>query len=137
MVIALEALYIFSTVTTKISILLFYRRLVSSSVSRTFRWIVYAAIAFVAAYFLAFIPLTFSECRPIEAAWMLSDIKWWWEHEHSVSCINEGLSLSISAIISATQDFIAFGLPLTLFSKLKIPPRQKIALAGIFVVGFL
>jgi hypothetical protein len=136
---AIEFLYLVSTVTTKISILLFFRRLVTGSMSRTFRWAVYSAIAFVIAYFVTFTITLFTTCRPFYVWWLVGN--WFWYEANKdkgvFKCDNEGRTIVASAAISALQDFVACGLPITLFWKLRIPTKQKIALGGIFTVGFL
>jgi hypothetical protein len=130
---ALEALYLTSTATTKISILLFYRRLSSGTVSNGFLYSVYAAIAFVAVYYFIFMINLFVGCQPIEAFWLQANPSWQGKYE----CINEAANLIAAAVISVIQDFLACGMPMVLFWKLRIPFRQKIALAAIFGVGFL
>jgi hypothetical protein len=134
---ALEFLYMVSTVTTKISILLFYRRLVPETVSRGFRWSVYGAISFVLAYFVTWEILLFTRYRPLYADWMLGNPFWWAEHKDEVHYINEGVVIASSAIVSAVQDFIVCGMPMMVFWKMTIPRRQRIALGAIFAVGFL
>jgi hypothetical protein len=128
---------VISTVTTKISILLFYRRLAAGCVSNRFIRCVYAAIAFVAAYFLIFFPMLYYQCRPMNAYWKQVDYVWYAENEKNFTCTNEGAVLVASAVVSALEDFIACGLPMALFWKLHIPKKQKIALAFVFSVGIL
>lgn len=129
----LEALYLTSTATTKISILLFYRRLSTGTVSSGFIYLVYAAIIFVVAYYFIFIINLFAGCQPIEAFWLqvdpFSSMKY--------HCINEGANLIAAGSISVSQDLLACGLPTILFWKLRIPPRQKFVLGAIFGIGFL
>jgi hypothetical protein len=126
-----------STATTKISILLFYRRLAAGSVSRAFMWAVYGSIAFVAVYFAIFFFMLFGVCRPLSTYWMQADYLWYAENEGKFDCLNEASILVASAVISAVQDFIACGLTMILFWKLRIPRRQKIALGAIFAIGIL
>ena len=73
---AIEASYIVSTSLTKISILLFYRRMAEGSISTRFRTIVFASIAFVAAYAFTFLITLFFGCRPLSATWNEVDITW-------------------------------------------------------------
>jgi hypothetical protein len=134
---ALETLYMFSTVATKISILLFYRRLIPETVSRGFRWSVYIAMSFIILYFLAFVILLFTRYHPIYADWMLGDPFWWAQHKDEVRGVNEGVIIASSAIISAVQDFIVCGMPMVVFWNMTIPKRQRIALGAIFAVGIL
>jgi hypothetical protein len=135
--IALEALYMVSTVTTKISILLFYRRLAEGTITNTFRYCVYAAIAFVLLYFVVFWINLFVGCRPLYAFWRLADIFWVTENAGNFQCFDEGANMVAAAVISVTQDFIACGLPSILLWKTQLPKRQKMALGAIFGVGFL
>jgi hypothetical protein len=133
----LEAMYLVSTTTTKISILLFYRRLTDGAVSKTFIYTVYAAIAFVAAYFVVFFINLFVGCRPINSFWLQVDPLWSAEHEGQYHCIDEAKNLIAAASVSVVQDFLACGMPAVLFWKLRIPRKQKIALGAVFGVGFL
>lgn len=129
----LEFLYLTSTATTKISILLFYRRLTTGTVSNSFLYCVYAAIAFVAAYYFIFTINLLVGCRPFYAFWMQVDPFW----DNKYKCIDEAANLVAAATISVVQDFIVCGMPTILLWKLRISSRQKIALAGIFGIGFL
>jgi hypothetical protein len=126
-----------STSTTKISILLFYRRLAEGSISTGFLYTVYAAIAYVVVYFVVFWINLFVGCRPFYAFWMQVDLVWNANNAGKYHCFDELKNLIIAAAISVSQDFIACGLPMILFWKLKVPRRQKIALGAIFGVGFL
>jgi hypothetical protein len=134
---ALEALYMVSTSTTKISILLFYRRLTADTISKRFLHCVHAAIAFVFVYFVIFLITLFATCQPIYAFWKQVDPTWNGLNEGKYHCINEEKDLLAAAVVSVIQDFIACGLPSVLFWKLRIPKRQKFALGAIFGVGFL
>lgn len=132
-----ELLYMVSTCVTKVSILLFYRRLAAGTITRGFQWSIYAAIAFVVAYFIGFFINMFLICKPFSTYWLQADYFWLNMHRNDFTCQNEGVVLVISAAISALQDFIACGLPMILLWKLHIPRRQKWALGAIFSVGLL
>ncbi|KAF1811990.1 hypothetical protein P152DRAFT_514656 [Eremomyces bilateralis CBS 781.70] len=134
---ALEQIYMLSTVTTKISILLFYRRLGVGAVTHRFLYCVYAAIAFVLGYFIVFTLTLWFHCRPISAFWLQVDILWNAKHKQDYTCINEPANLIAASTISVVQDFIVCGMPLVLFRNIRIPRRQKIVLAAVFGVGFV
>ena len=136
-VMALEATYILATGLTKISILLFYRRLVSGSVSNTFVWAIRASIFSVAAYIIAFENTLIFGCRPIDAYWNQVDPIWRTSGDHPYSCLNEVATLYAANITSILQDFLTFLMPLLLFAKLQLPIRQKVLLSVIFGIGFL
>jgi hypothetical protein len=126
-----------STVTTKISILLFYRRLAADTVTKTFLYFVYAAIIFVGLYFVVFWINLFVGCRPLNSFWNQVDLSWLSKNIDKYHCFDEAANLTAAAIVSVIQDFIACGLPLILFVKTRLPKGQKIALTAIFGVGFL
>jgi hypothetical protein len=132
----IEITYLISTCTTKISILLFYRRL-GGAVSPKFRWTVYAAIAFVVAYMLTCFINSFVQCRPLSAFWDRGNVFWVAAHQGDWYCVDEAATVVAASVISMVQDFIACLLPLALFARLRISYKQKIALAGIFGIGFL
>ncbi|KAF2401143.1 hypothetical protein EJ06DRAFT_555763 [Trichodelitschia bisporula] len=134
--IAIEAMYVISTTTTKISILLFYRRLVAGTISTAFLYATYITMASVLLSSLFFFFTLFAICRPMSTYWMQADWFWYAAHEKEFQCMAEDKLLVASAVISALQDFVTCGLPTVLFWKLRVPMRQKIALAGIFAVGF-
>ncbi|TID24545.1 hypothetical protein E6O75_ATG02910 [Venturia nashicola] len=133
----ISALYVISTSLTKISILLFYRRM-SDRVSKAFRFAVHACIVFVVAYMITFLTTLFLTCRPINAYWNQVYIPWALSHEEGVDyhCLNEPADLLAASAISIVQDFLVCGMPTLLFWKLKLPRRQKIALAAVFGIGF-
>jgi hypothetical protein len=139
MVMAIEATYLLSSAFTKISILLFYRRLSIGTLSPVFHWMVRLAIGFVilgtAGYELAI----FLSCRPLEAFWMKVNVTWARSNAVGVDyyCFNEAADLISATAMSIVHDFIACFMPLVLFWTLKMATRQKIALAAIFFVGFL
>ncbi|KAF2668345.1 hypothetical protein BT63DRAFT_273763 [Microthyrium microscopicum] len=135
---SLEALYIFSTALTKISILLFYRRMATGSISPLFRWIVRGCILSVILYVIAFILALFLGCKPLNAFWNQVDIRWLSTHVDGKDyhCFSEPNDLLSATVVSIIQDFIACFTPVILFWKLQLPFRQKLALAAVFFVGF-
>lgn len=139
----IEVFYMWSTCMTKISILLFYRRLAIGKISRRFLYTIYAAIAFVIAYFITFHLTLFLHCRPFRSYWKQADIRWYFKHNGSATkkadfvCSSESADLIANAITSILQDFIAVGIPMFLFWKLRVSWKQRIALAVVFGVGIL
>ena len=86
---AIEALYMVGTSLTKISILLFYRRMVAGSVSKGFLWVVYVSIFSVIAYMITFLFTVFFNCRPINAMWDQVDLSWVGSHYGQYTCVSE------------------------------------------------
>lgn len=132
----IQIFYLISTGTTKISILLFYRRL-TDRVSTRFQYILYGMIALVAGYSVgAFLTLLVG-CRPIHAYWMQIDQLWLAENQGKFTCHNEAISTVLIATFSMVTDFIVCILPMSLFLSLRLNWRRKFALAAIFGIGFL
>jgi hypothetical protein len=71
----MEIVYLWATGLTRVSILLFYRRL-GGSVSRAFKYTVYAAIASVVLYTIGFNIFAFTQCTPLHAYWNMGDVSW-------------------------------------------------------------
>jgi hypothetical protein len=132
----IQLTYLVSTVTTKVSILLFYRRL-TSGVSTPFRYAVYAAIIFVGSFCIAGLTTLLVGCRPFNAYWLELNPAWAAANEGKFYCYDEGPYIIAVATISMVTDFLVCVLPMMLFLRLNIGFRQKLALAAIFGVGFL
>ncbi|KAF2089621.1 hypothetical protein K490DRAFT_8203, partial [Saccharata proteae CBS 121410] len=130
---AISALYIIGTGLTKISILFFYRRMASGSVSNWFLYVVWANIIAIIAYMITFLCTLFLGCYPTNSYWNQAVPQW--AATHDWHCYNEGADMLTASAISVAQDFLACGLPLLLFWKLQISMRQKIALGAIFGAG--
>lgn len=126
-----------TTCTTKVSILLFYRRLAAGTITPMVQWMLYASIAFVIGYFVAFFINIFLICIPFNSFWLQADYVWLTLHREDFHCQDEAVVLVVSAAISAFQDILACCLPMILLWKLQIPKRQKYALGAIFSVGIL
>ncbi|KAF2417516.1 hypothetical protein EJ08DRAFT_80639 [Tothia fuscella] len=137
-VMAIEALYIISTGLTKISILLFYRRITDGAVSKPFRIAVKICIYSVTAYMIIFILTLFLGCHPLNSYWDQVNLLWAATHieGRDYHCIDEVANLLAASGVSVVQDFISCGMPMVLFWKLQMPARTKYALGAIFGVGF-
>ncbi|KAF2998207.1 hypothetical protein E8E13_004936 [Curvularia kusanoi] len=119
----------------KISILLFYRRLSARVVSNAFRWTTYITIGFIASSSIAFTIVPLVGCNPVSAFWdQVNVIKLLQGYEYH--CFDEGADIFSASVVSAVQDFITAVLPTFLYWDLRIPIRQKIALFGIFAIGY-
>lgn len=120
----------------KISVLIFYRRMAFQTLSKPFLWALRLAIASVIAYMIAFFCVLFTVCRPFNAFYKQVNMNWI-RAGNQYQCIDEGAYLLAGTSITVVQDFITATLPLVLFWKLQISFQQKIALAGIFALGYL
>ncbi|KAL1610059.1 hypothetical protein SLS60_001724 [Paraconiothyrium brasiliense] len=134
-VMAIESTFCLASGLIKVSILLFYKRLGSRAVSSTFRWAIRLTIVFITAYSIAFTLVPIFGCQPIAAFWEQSNIIKV-AQGYKYECFNEGADVFSAAVISCAQDLLTAILPTFLYWHLQIPVRQKIALFGIFAIGY-
>jgi hypothetical protein len=121
----------------KLSALLFYRRLSSRAVSPAFRWTMRIMMILVTGYTVAFVLVLAFACRPLEAFWeQVNFTKKLRPEGYQYSCINEGADVVANGIAATAQDFIVAFLPTLLCWKLQMPIRQKLALYGVFAIGY-
>jgi hypothetical protein len=138
-VVAAETMYLVSTGLTKVSILLFYRRLSSGTITPGFQWALIGAITSVILSTIAFTLALYVGCHPLDAFWNRVSFPWILTHVQGRDwhCFNEAADLLSAAAVSILQDFVACFMPMILFWKLQLPRRQKIVLGSLFVVGVL
>ncbi|KAK4997559.1 hypothetical protein LTR66_003038 [Elasticomyces elasticus] len=128
-----EVSFLISTCSTKISVLLFYRRMVLGSYSKKWKWATWVAIAFCAAYCLAFILTLFLICSPLDAYWKAFDLTYTGKYH----CANTSVSNPFVGTLSVVTDIYSVVLPGILLRNLRIPIQQKIGLNIIFGLGAL
>jgi len=124
---------------TKVSILLFYRRLVDGVFSRRLKWSVWSAILFVVLYNVAFIAFSLAECTPVQSSWKALEPTYHGAHKCVSPRAVEVSAIAISAI-SVITDLTTVTLPAVLLftmTKIRFSRRQRIALIVIFCFGYL
>ncbi|KAI0122730.1 hypothetical protein F4814DRAFT_458320 [Daldinia grandis] len=110
----------------KLSVLLFYRRIFSI---RAFRMVNNIFIGLTVAWGMAFTFAVAFQCTPVSTLWNRFEL------EYGAACIKVQpfyLSLAISDLI---LDVSIFVIPMPHVHRLKMPWKQKIAVAGIFLLG--
>jgi hypothetical protein len=122
-----------TTCLTKISILIFYRRLIERSYSRVMQWTIYIAIAFTMAYFFIFFFFLVLVCNPSRASWESLNIG----YRHAYHCGSRREADPLAAIVSVFSDAYAIVLPEIAISRLNMPRGQKIVLYCIFSCGMM
>lgn len=120
---------------TKISVLLFYRRLVDGTYSRRWKWLVIFAIAFTAAYTTAFCIMLLVNCTPTEAYWRAFDPKYALTQDYT--CLDTRIINTLAGVFAAASDVYAVALPCIITWHFSVPRAQKIALNIIFSLGLL
>jgi hypothetical protein len=135
----LEIVYITATGLTKISILLFYRRIVDSSIPKWLKWIARASILFVVMYMVTWTVAILLGCRPLDSYWLAINVGWRKSNVRGVDwqCYNEGVSTAVANAVSIIQDFLTCSIPMFIFWRLQMSRQRKIALAILFGVGYL
>lgn len=128
-----QIMYTLSLSSVKISVLLFYRRL-SVSFTRGFYIAVWAGIAYNIIYVAGFLLTLLLICRPIDAYWKSFNPAY--REAGNYTCGSEQIAEPLSAILSVIGDAYSTILPLVLVSRLSLPNRQKMALYGLFSLGF-
>jgi hypothetical protein len=124
---------------TKVSILLFYRRLVDGVFSRRLKWSLWGGILFVALYTLTFTAYTLALCTPVQSSWKALDPTYHGEHK----CIPvRGIQVGgiIISAMSVITDFVTVTLPAVLLftrTQIKFSRSQRVALIVIFCFGYL
>jgi hypothetical protein len=122
---ATSTLYAPAISTTKISILLFYRRIFTL---HRFNLLVWFLIWFCIAYIVGICIAALLECVPTQYRWDLT------VHGY---CINVGAEVVAGSAVSVTTDFIVLLMPIPFVAKLHTPLRRKLQVIGIFLLGGL
>lgn len=136
----IAAFFVLSSGFTKISVLLFYRRLVAGTCGKKFKWALWAGIGFIVAFSFVLLTLMFTACTNLEANWLRVDFKYVATHRGRFKCATVETSQRVAqfgGILSVLTDFYAVVLPAMLLHKIKISRRQKIGLMYIFGLGLL
>jgi hypothetical protein len=122
---AAATLYVPTISTTKISILLFYRRLFPH---QRFRQLVWFLVVFTAAYMVAMSLATLLECTPVDYAWnpMLDG-----------QCVNINKMTLVGGAINVATDFVVLLMPMPLVLGLRISLRRRLQVVAIFFLGGL
>ncbi|KAF2720942.1 hypothetical protein K431DRAFT_247912 [Polychaeton citri CBS 116435] len=130
-----QVLFNFSSCATKISVLLFYRRMVVDIPSRKWRYAIYTAIGFTAIYCMGILIALLTICRPIKAYWLAYDLNW----HKPYKCVKAEALDYVIGILSVVSDLYSVALPCVIlqYYHLNIPRRQKIALNTVFCMGTL
>lgn len=134
----LNILYLAQTGFAKISILLFYQRLVESTCSRRFRFAIWALIGVVLLYSIVISVIYITECLPVTAAWLRYDSNW--TSSNAVNCassIQNVVVAWIAGLFAVITTFLTTLLPSSLFVQIRLSKRARIALAIILALGFL
>ena len=127
--------FVLSTVCTKISVLLFYRRMIKDTIATRWLWALRAALAFTTCYGIAITVAYFCACQPLDALWRAFDPA----YDKPYACI-DGESLVVTAgVLSVVSDLLAVAIPCLMLRHYDLDAsyRQKVALNATFAAGLM
>ncbi|WPG97432.1 Hypothetical protein R9X50_00020700 [Acrodontium crateriforme] len=128
-----EFTFTFSTACTKISVLMFYRRMVAGTFSKRWKYATIAAITFTICYMIAFCLVLIFNCNPTDAYWKAWDPTWTTNYH----CADTITLNALSGIISVFSDLYCVLLPMGMTWHFEAPIGQKLALNAVFSLGLL
>lgn len=128
-----EICFLSTACLVKISVLLFYRRLVRDTFSPAWKWAVIAAIVVTVAYTVAFILALVFNCSPTEAYWEGFNPN----YTQSYSCVNTTILNTLSGFMGILGDLYSVVLPCIMTRNLTLPGPQKVGLYVVFSLGLL
>ncbi|KAI0970427.1 hypothetical protein F4678DRAFT_436795 [Xylaria arbuscula] len=120
-----QPIYYISVSLTKVSIILFYFRLLPQKSYRVFLWFM---MVFVILTGVSFTIAGIFQCSPIASAWNANI--------HG-TCFNQAALFYANGGFNIAQDSILYVLPTPILWKMNLPLKQRIALIGVFIVGGL
>lgn len=130
-----QVFFVCSSVATKLSILLFHRRMMHLTIDRRWMWAVRGSLAFTSAYGIGILLANMLICRPLEALWK----PYSGTYDVPYTCIDGSDIAVIAGVLSVVSDVVAVALPCLMLNHydLNIPRRQKIALNATFALALL
>ena len=128
-------LFLAASCFTKVSVLLFYQRVVQGTCTRRYKVSVWAALIFCVTYTVVFEALLWTPCRPVQAIWLRFDPTYTGKFQ-CVSPFTETWTAQLAGALSVFSDVYALILPGFLLMQLTMPIRQKVALYVVFGLGF-
>ena len=128
-----EIFFQISSCLIKISILLFYRRLVQRTTSRLMQMAIYFAISFTVVYMIATVTVLFVVCLPTSSYWESLDVS----YTKPYKCINTTVIDPLIVALSVFSDTYSLIIPHIVIRRLKMPKREKLMLYVIFGSGLV
>lgn len=128
-----QFIFLIGTCLVRISVLLFYRRMVKGTFKRRWKWSVWVAIGFTVAWTLGFCIMLLATCTPVEASWKVFDPT----YTEDWTCADTRPSNTAAGVLAVVSDCYSLFLPWSMIWPLDMPKRQKFALNIIFSFGII
>ncbi|OBT89070.1 hypothetical protein VE02_01965 [Pseudogymnoascus sp. 03VT05] len=121
-------LYLTSSSLTKISILVFYLRILVEKKDKLITKITLGAMII---YYVVFLIVLFAQCRPLPYYWeiLIPGAKG--------TCLDEGVHMVTAGVLNVIFDLIIFAIPLRSLFTLKIRTTQKLQVISLFSAGLI
>ena len=116
---------------TKISVLLFFLRLVNRRCHTALYYTVHAGIAFIVLCFIAFFFVLIFACKPVNAVYLAMD--WTWNGDYN--CAAREMSDLFNGVCAIASDVYSVLLPVFIVRGLQITRGRKIMLYIVFCCG--
>ncbi|KAE9971827.1 hypothetical protein EG328_005358 [Venturia inaequalis] len=111
----------------RLSILVFYYRLLEHVQIRKYRWVLHLNVAYVVSIYLCYLGTTIWACVPIEAYFI-------WPSPGV--CLNELYADTILSSFNTLSEAIIAALPIPVVLQLRMKPRQRWAVLSLLCLGF-
>ncbi|KAH8690831.1 hypothetical protein BGW36DRAFT_258641, partial [Talaromyces proteolyticus] len=129
----MEISFTVSTITTKLSLLWFCRRLLVKDAINFFSrktMVLDMCIILLAACGISFLVAELVQCRPLKAYWDIFAT-------YPYTCFDTRKLFEFACILNSVTDVCATIAPITLIWQIKLPRQQKIMVSSIFGLGIL
>ncbi|CZT14580.1 uncharacterized protein RCC_00556 [Ramularia collo-cygni] len=130
-----QVLFTVSSICTKLSVLLFYRRMMMDTLDRRWIYALWVALGFTISYGIAILIGHFFICQPLEALWNIMTPGF----DKSFTCIDSAAFTLASGVLGTVSDGYAVALPCLMLRNydLDASRRQRVALNVVFGLGLL
>ncbi|KAI9723727.1 MAG: hypothetical protein M1812_001027 [Candelaria pacifica] len=115
----------------KMSLLVFYRRLITSATGKVYSWLINGGLAVMGAVLVAFTAAAACACRPMKAFWAF------YPPEYEYHCIDEGGYMMAFGIITIFLNFFTLAMSVPPIWCLELHVKQKLAALSLFSMGIV
>ncbi|KXL50068.1 hypothetical protein M433DRAFT_27169 [Acidomyces richmondensis BFW] len=126
-----KVIFTFAATFTRLSLCVFYYRLVRDSGYTWFVWTVHVTTGFNVGLCIAYIFLAVFLCTPVQ---------YYWQFPLTIAdghCLNEGVTTLVAGILNTVADLLVTLVPMPLVARLQLPVKQRIGVSVLFGLGFI
>ncbi|KAF1991917.1 hypothetical protein K402DRAFT_321609, partial [Aulographum hederae CBS 113979] len=121
-----ELFFFLSSCTAKVSVLLFYRRILSRYHSKVMHWAIRAAIWFTVVYTLVLIIVSSTTCTPVNVSWLEKDLRVELDNRKVECSFGAAVFLGpIAGTLSVISDFYAVCIPWWFLRRIRFSETQQ------------